>query len=181
MSSLNIPTQFPVFTIGHSTRTQEKFLALLNQHEIDMLVDIRTIPRSRHNPQFNREIFGTFLSNHRITYLHRDGLGGLRKMNKNSLNNALKNRSFRAYADYMGTDGFQRHFTELVQETYTHRPCLMCAELLPWRCHRWLLADAFHLVGIKVTHIVDETHTQPHTPHPHLKTDLFGRMVYQNG
>jgi uncharacterized protein (DUF488 family) len=151
-----------IFTIGHSTRALEEFVALLKAHEVGQLVDIRTIPRSRHNPQFNRDILPTVLRNARIGYRHMKGLGGLRHPRKDSLNAGWRNASFRGFADYMQTAEFEMNLKKLIELTRKKQVVIMCAEAVPWRCHRSLIADALSIRDISVEHILSRTRRQPH-------------------
>lgn len=152
-----------VLTIGHSTRTIEEFLRLLQAHEVNAVADIRTIPRSRHNPQFNSDSLPASLKKAGIDYHHMAGLGGLRKTTVASINTGWRNASFRGFADYMQTPEFERALEELVKLANHHRVALMCAEAVPWRCHRSLVADALSVRGIPVEHITSATRRQPHT------------------
>lgn len=152
-----------VFTVGHSTRPIEKFLALLAEHHIARLVDVRTVPRSRHNPQFNRDLLPPALERAGISYTHLQALGGLRHARKDSPNTAWENASFRGYADYMMTPEFDRALEELIALAGRERIAIMCAEAVPWRCHRSLIADALTARGVPVTHILGPGRAQPHS------------------
>ena len=151
-----------LFTLGHSTRPIDDFLALLAEHRIARLVDVRTVPRSRHNPQFNIDLLPPALERAGIAYTHKAALGGLRHARKDSPNTAWNNASFRGYADYMLTPDFDRAIDELIALADRERIAIMCAEAVPWRCHRSLIADALTARGIKVTHILGAGRTQPH-------------------
>ena len=151
-----------LFTLGHSTRPINDFLALLKEHGIARLVDVRTVPRSRHNPQFNIDSLPQSLERAGIAYTHLVALGGLRHTRKDSPNTAWKNASFRGYADYMRTPEFDRALDDLIALAARERIAIMCAEAVPWRCHRSLIADALTARGIKVTHIMGPARTQPH-------------------
>jgi uncharacterized protein (DUF488 family) len=159
----------PIFTIGHSTRPIEEFIALLAAHQIELLADVRTIPRSRHNPQFNRDTLPDSIRP--IDYLHMPELGGLRHARKDSTNTAWRNLSFRGFADYMETPEFEAGLTHLIEHAKTRRTAIMCAEAVPWRCHRSLIADALTARGIEVFEISSLTRTQPHkmTPFAHIE------------
>ena len=151
-----------VFTIGHSTRSIEELLALLHAHGVEWLLDVRTVPRSRHNPQFNRDTLPESLRQAGIAYRHMPELGGLRHARSDSVNMGWRNTSFRGYADYMQTSEFEAGIETLIA-TATHEPCvLMCAEAVPWRCHRSLIADALVVRGIPVKHILSVTRANPH-------------------
>src|SRR5580658_3282374 len=131
-----------LLTIGHSTHPISKFEALLNAHGVEQVVDVRTIPKSRHNPQFNREALHRSLEDAGIAYLHMPGLGGLRHPRKDSINTGWKNPSFRGYADYMQTSAFEESLGILMRAASEKVTAIMCAEAVPWRCHRSLIADA---------------------------------------
>jgi uncharacterized protein (DUF488 family) len=155
-------TTHPVFTIGHSTHPLDLFVSILRSFDIDLVVDIRTVPRSRHNPQFNKETLPAGLARHGIGYLHMAGLGGLRKARPDSLNQGWHNASFRGFADYMQTVEFRSNLNELIDMRVEHDLVLMCAEVLPWRCHRSLVADALLVRGVQVHHILKEGKDQEH-------------------
>ena len=140
-------------TIGHSTRPTEEFIAILQAHTIGQVVDIRTIPRSRTNPQFNRESLPLSLSAVGILYQHMPGLGGLRKPRSDSVNTAWRNASFRGYADYMQTLEFEVSLTDLIATAAERSTVIMCAEAVHWRCHRSLVADALMARGVEVRHL----------------------------
>jgi uncharacterized protein (DUF488 family) len=155
-------TPHRVFTIGHSTRPLSLFVSILQSLGIDLVVDIRTIPRSRHNPQFNKETLPDSLARFGIGYLHVAGLGGLRKAHPDSLNRGWRNASFRGFADYMQTDEFRSNLKEFIELSADHSLVLMCAETLPWRCHRSLVADALLMRGVEVRHVFKEGVYQEH-------------------
>jgi uncharacterized protein (DUF488 family) len=155
-------TTHPVFTIGHSTRPLDLFVSILQSFGIDLVVDIRTVPRSRHNPQFNKETLPAGLTRYGLGYLHMAGLGGLRKVRPDSPNQGWRNASFRGFADYMQTVEFESSLKELIEMRVEHDLVLMCAEILPWRCHRSLVADALLVRGIQVHHIFKEGKFQEH-------------------
>jgi hypothetical protein len=141
-------------TIGHSTRSIEEFLDLLRHHGVERLVDIRTIPRSRRNPQFNTEALAKSLVREGIDYAHIKELGGLRHPRPDSINLGWRNEGFRGYADYMQTGEFDEAVSRLLQQCEGKRCAVMCAEAVPWRCHRSLLSDALVARGIGVEHIL---------------------------
>lgn len=149
-------------TVGHSTRTLDELVALLRAFEVSVLVDIRTIPKSRHNPQFNAEALRARLRSRRIRYVHLSELGGLRRARKDSPNTAWRNASFRGYADYMMTESFEAGLAKLHALAVDRTVALMCAEAVPWRCHRSLVADALTARGAHVEHIMSATHSTPH-------------------
>ncbi len=152
-----------IFTIGHSTKTLDELIHILQAHSVKMVADIRTVPRSRHNPQFNRETLPESLNSYSIDYKHIPGLGGLRKPRKDSTNMGWHNDSFRGFADYMQTDEFEKSLEELMNLAASIRTAMMCAEALPWRCHRSLIADALLVRGIQVEHIMSLNRTAPHS------------------
>jgi uncharacterized protein (DUF488 family) len=160
-----------IFTVGHSTRPIEDFTALLEGYEIQLLVDVRTVPRSRHNPQFNRDALPASLQRAQIDYLHMPELGGLRHARKDSTNTAWRNLSFRGFADYMETPEFETGLAQLIDEARTRRTAIMCAEAVPWRCHRSLIADALVARGVEVFEISSLTRVQPHKMTPFAKIE----------
>jgi len=160
-----------IFTVGHSTHPLAEFLQLLQTYGISHLVDIRTIPRSRHNPQFNRESLPASLLSAGIGYTHIADLGGLRKTIPDSLNRAWKNESFRGYADYMQTPSFQAGIQQLLQIASNDQVAIMCAEAVPWRCHRSLVADALTVRGVAVIHILGPEKSQPHKITPFARIE----------
>lgn len=151
-----------LFTVGHSTRTLEELVGLLESFEIAVLADIRTVPRSRKNPSFNRETLPASLAAFGIRYAHLKRLGGLRRPRKDSPNTGWRNESFRGFADYTLTDDFEAGLAELRALTTEGRVTLMCAEAVPWRCHRSLVADAVTVRGGSVEHIMRESHANRH-------------------
>ncbi|MGZ8175394.1 DUF488 domain-containing protein [Methylobacter sp.] len=160
-----------VLTIGHSTRTLEEFIGLLQAHGANRVVDVRTVPRSRHNPQFNEASLPASLKNAGVGYVHMPGLGGLRHAKRDSLNPGWRNTSFRGYADYMLTPEFEQSLDELIRLANQERIVLMCAEAVPWRCHRSLIADALLVRGIRTEDIMSPTRRQIHTltPFAHVR------------
>jgi uncharacterized protein (DUF488 family) len=151
-----------VWTIGHSNRPLAELINMLQAHGVDLLADVRTVPRSRHNPQFNREALPEPLAAAGIGYLHMPALGGLRHPRKDSVNTGWRNLSFRGYADYMQTPEFSQALEELMKAAETHRVAIMCAESVPWRCHRSLIADALTARGTPVFHIMSAVRADPH-------------------
>jgi uncharacterized protein (DUF488 family) len=149
-------------TIGHSTHPIEEFIRILQAHGIRWLVDVRTIPKSRRNPQFNKESLPTSLHTAGIEYCHLPGLGGLRHPRKDSKNTGWRNASFRGYADYMQTTEFAKNLDRLMDLSSAEPTAIMCAEAVPWRCHRSLIADALVVRGIPVMEIMSATKVQPH-------------------
>ena len=143
-----------LWTIGHATRALAEALTLLGEHGIGRLVDVRTIPRSRHNPQFNRDTFPEALAAAGVAYVHVPALGGLRRPRADSTNTGWRNASFRGYADHMETTEFERSLDSLIRLARARRTAIMCAEAVPWRCHRSLIADALVARGLHVTHVL---------------------------
>ncbi len=158
-----------IFTVGHSTRTLEELGQLLKVYGIQRLVDVRTIPRSRHNPQFDRQTLSKFLRNHRINYRHMKSLGGLRRAQTDSPNLGWRNASFRGFADYMQTPEFAGALEKLIDLAKEKPTAILCAEAVPWRCHRCLIGDALLVRGFKVQNIFGPTHLKPHTLTPMAK------------
>lgn len=155
-----------VFTVGHSTLPIERFLALLAAYGIEQLADVRTVPRSRRNPQFNADALRESLATAGVAYVPLGELGGLRKPRKDSPNSGWRNESFRGYADYMQTEQFGDGLTRLVELAAERRTAIMCAEAVPWRCHRSLVADALAVRGIGVVEILSETSYRDHALTP---------------
>jgi uncharacterized protein (DUF488 family) len=151
-----------VLTVGHSTRPLAEFIALLTAHAAARLIDVRTVPRSRHNPQFDRDTLPAALAAEGIGYEHVAGLGGFRRTHPGSFNTGWRNSSFRGYADYMQTADFAEHLAELIAMAKRERIVLMCAEAVPWRCHRSLIADALVVRGLRVEEIISQTRRQVH-------------------
>ena len=160
-----------IHTVGHSTRPIDEFVRILQAHGIAQLVDVRTIPKSRHNPQFNREALDASLRAAGIEYRHMPGLGGLRHAKPDSINMAWRNASFRGYADYMQTAEFRENLDRLIELADGKRTAIMCAEAVPWRCHRSLVADALMARGIAVSEIMSETKAQPHSLTPFARVE----------
>jgi uncharacterized protein (DUF488 family) len=160
-----------VYTVGHSTRSATDFVALLAAHRIRQLGDVRTIPRSRHNPQFNSDTLAKTLDAVGIRYVHLPALGGLRRTTPQSVNLGWRNESFRGYADYMQTDAFRAAVDDLIGLASSARTAIMCAEAVPWRCHRSLIADALVVRGIEALEIVSTTLTAPHTLTPFARVE----------
>jgi uncharacterized protein (DUF488 family) len=158
-----------VMTIGHSTHTIEEFIGLLQAHGATCVVDVRTMPGSRHNPQFNKDSLPLSLKKSGLGYVHMPGLGGLRHAKPDSPNMGWRNASFRGYADYMQTPEFAQSLEELVRLSSQERIVLMCAEAVPWRCHRSLIADALLVRGIHTEDIMSAARRQVHTLTPFAK------------
>jgi uncharacterized protein (DUF488 family) len=166
-----------VFTVGHSTLELDRFIHLLQAHGVTRIIDVRTVPRSRHNPRFNRETLPEALKAAGIGYVHLPGLGGLRHARPDSPNMAWRNASFRGFADYMQTAEFAAGLAQLIGLAGQAPSALMCAEAVPWRCHRSLIADALTVRGIPVEHITSATHRQPHALTPWARVDGL-RVTY---
>jgi len=186
----NVPVQNPsdrrlltmppiVLTIGHSTRPIEEFLHLLDAHGVKRLVDIRTVPRSGHNPQFNKDSLPLALASAGIEYTHMPALGGLRRPRKNSINLGWQDAGFRGFADYMRTPEFDKALKSLIAMAGNQRLAIMCAEAVPWRCHRSLIADALLVRGLRVEEISSLRRTQPHRLNPFAH--VFGTEVTYPG
>jgi uncharacterized protein (DUF488 family) len=168
-----------IFTIGHSTRPVEEFIAILHSFKIKKVVDVRTIPRSGHNPQFNADTLKESLIEAHIGYLHMETLGGLRHAKKESPNEAWRNASFRGFADYMQTEEFEKSLEKLMLTAAKERTAIMCAEAVPWRCHRSLIADALLIRGVDVRHIMTATSDRKHTITPWAK--VSGKRITYPG
>jgi len=151
-----------IFTIGHSTRPIAEFIGLLHEHGVGRIIDIRTIPKSRHNPQFNADVLAASLRTARIRYRHLKSLGGLRHPRRDSVNLAWRNPSFRGYADYMQTPEFEAGLDRAIELAAKTPSALMCAEAVPWRCHRSLVADALVARGFRVLEIISAAEPKEH-------------------
>ncbi len=158
-----------VLTVGHSTRTLDEFIGLVQAHGATRVVDVRTVPRSRHNPQFNKASLPRPLKKAGLGYIHIPGLGGLRHTKRDSVNLGWRNASFRGYADYMQTSEFEQSLEELIRLAKKERITIMCAEAVPWRCHRSLIADALLVRGIRAEDITSPTRRQVHKLTPFAK------------
>jgi len=166
-----------VFTVGHSNRSLDAFLAILKAHAIECLADVRTIPRSRHNPQFNAESLEKTLPMAGIAYTRLPRLGGLRKPRRDSHNLGWRNTSFRGYADYMETAEFEKGLGELLTLARAKRTAIMCAEALYYRCHRSLISDALVGRGVETLHLTDARKAPAHRLTPFMKL-VDGRPTY---
>lgn len=165
-----------LFSIGHSTRTLQEFVELLLAYGIERLVDVRTLPGSKRYPQFNGETLEAQLSRFSISYRHMKSLGGLRRPRADSQNSAWRNVSFRGYADYMQTEEFSKALARLCSSAERRRICIMCAEAVPWRCHRSLIADALLVRGFETIEILGLTQNRVHKLTPWGK--IRGGRVY---
>jgi uncharacterized protein (DUF488 family) len=164
-------TEITLFTIGHSTRAIDEFIALLEAHGVRMVVDVRTVPRSRRNPQFGIDVLPASLAAAGIGYKHMESLGGLRRPQRDSPNAGWRNASFRGFADYMQTVEFEAAVEELMATAYEQPTAVMCAEAVPWRCHRSLIADALSARGASVRHIMSREKAEPHRVTPFARVE----------
>lgn len=151
-----------IYTIGHSTRSLEEFIAILKHYQIKVLADIRSMPGSRRVPQYNKENLEPALAAENIQYVHFKELGGLRPTKKDSVNTGWRNKSFRGYADYMQTPDFEDGLNALISLAASTTVAIMCAEAVPWRCHRSLVGDALLVRGFEVEDIFSEKKISPH-------------------
>ena len=152
-----------IYTIGHSTHPIDEFIGILKTHGVKRLIDVRTIPKSRHNPQFGSDALAASVREHKITYRRMADLGGLRSVRKDSVNGAWRNASFQGYADYMQTPQFNAAVDKLVEYGRHSDAAIMCAEAVPWRCHRSMIGDALVVRGVEVRDIMSATSARPHT------------------
>jgi uncharacterized protein (DUF488 family) len=160
-----------IFTVGHSTHPIDEFVDLLKAHGVEQLVDVRTVPKSRHNPQFGEDQLSQSLPENGIAYQRIAALGGLRHTTKDSVNGAWKNTSFRGYADYMQTDAFEAGLADLLALGDQKPTVIMCAEAVPWRCHRSLVGDALVVRGVEVLDIMTPKSAKPHKLTSFAKVD----------
>lgn len=164
-----------IYTVGHSTRSFDELVEILRAHGVQRLVDVRTIPRSRHNPQFNRETLSKALHHRHLNYRHIKALGGLRRASPHSINGGWQNTSFRNFADYMQTPAFEEGLEQLIELARQKPVAIMCAEAVPWRCHRSLIADALVARGYEVRDIMSTTSARPHILNPMAR--VHGRQI----
>jgi uncharacterized protein (DUF488 family) len=160
-----------IFTLGHSTLPIERFVTVLHAYGIERLADIRTIPRSRHNPQFNDTALANSLRAQHLDYVQLRALGGLRHARKDSPNTGWRNESFRGFADYMETEEFKNALSALIHRSQEKRVAIMCAEAVPWRCHRSLVADALSVRSVPVVEILSESNYRMHTLTPFAQVE----------
>src|SRR5262252_10430381 len=160
-----------VFTLGHSTLPIGSFIAVLEAYGIERLVDIRTIPRSRHNPQFNDTALAKSLKAQHLEYVHLKALGGLRRARKDSPNTGWRNEGFRGFADYMQTEEFRDALDALIRMSRERHVAIMCAEAVPWRCHRSLVADALNVRAVPVVEILSESSWRTHQLTPFARVE----------
>lgn len=166
-----------IYTIGHSTRSIDEFLSVLKHYNIEIVVDIRTIPKSRHNPQFESSNLEQELEKNGMSYVHIKELGGLRQPKKDSKNMEWRNTTFRGYADHMDTDEFRKGFEMLKKIASEHITVIMCAEAVPWRCHRNLISDALKVEGWDIIHVMTEKIADKHELTEFLRV-VDGRLNY---
>jgi len=177
-------TASTIFTIGHSTRSLSELVALLRRASVDLLVDVRSVPRSRTNPQFNADTFPSPLAAAGICYCHLASLGGLRGRRKDRMpspNTLWRNDSFRNYADYAATNAFRVGLDELTALARNHCCAIMCAEALWWRCHRRIIADYLLAQGMPVMHILGSGKVDPATITAGAQRLPDGTLVYPDG
>ena len=171
-------SQLSVWTVGHSTLAIEDFIHLLERCEIRLLADVRSFPSSRRYPQFNKDNLQTSLAANRIEYVHLPELGGRRRARPDSINMSWRNESFRGYADYMETGGFELGIAKLLDLAAQRRTAIMCAESLWWRCHRSLISDYLKVQGIEVIHISAGGKSEPH-PYTSAARIVDGELSYR--
>jgi uncharacterized protein (DUF488 family) len=162
MTAHRARSELVIFTIGHSTRSLDEFIQLLRLNKIERVIDIRAIPTSRRHPQFASEALGTALRRAAIGYTHLRSLGGFRRARPDSANLGWRNKSFRGFADYMETPEFEAGLASVVKLAEAKPSALMCAERVPWRCHRSLVADALLVRGLRVEEIVSGSRPKRH-------------------
>ena len=166
-----------LLTIGHSTHPMDEFIEMLKDHGVEEIVDVRSIPKSRHCPQFNADTLEQFLGKAKIGYTHIEKLGGHRHSRKDSINRGWRNASFMGYADYMATEEFAEGLDALARIAGVKKTAIMCAEAVPWRCHRSLIADAMCEKGWEVRDILSSKTSSEHRLTPFLKV-VDGRLTY---
>ena len=168
----------PLFTVGHSTRTIEELLALLTGHGVQTLVDVRRYPGSRRHPQFSRDALAASLEEAGIRYLHAPDLGGRRAARPDSPHTAWRVDAFRGYADYMETPAFQTALERLIRQSAETPTAILCAEAVPWRCHRRLISDALVARGVPVLHILGPGRADPHELDANARVLPGGGLLY---
>jgi uncharacterized protein (DUF488 family) len=171
----------PLFTLGHSTRSIDELLGLLAEHRIELLVDVRRFPGSRRHPQFAREALAGSLAGAGVDYLHEPDLGGRREPRPDSPNTAWRVAAFRGYADYMDSEPFAAALRRLLQRAARSRTVILCAEAVPWRCHRRLIADAATARGVEVLHILGRGRLQRHELDPKARAVAMPGAADQQG
>lgn len=170
----------PVFTIGHSTRTLEEFVELLRENGIDTLVDVRRYPGSKRYPHFGRQELPLHLTRAGISYVHEDALGGRRAPKPDSRNDVWRNAQFRGYADHMDSSEFRGALERLIDRAETRRQVIMCAEAVPWRCHRQMIADALVARGLSAQHVIQHGSIKEHVLNEHARVLGDGHLVYSS-
>jgi len=170
--------QLKLWTIGHSTRSIDEFIDALKSFEIQTLADVRSFPGSRRYPQFNKENLRASLAEKGIEYIHFPELGGRRRAKPDSLNMAWQSKTFRGYADYMETEGFQKGIERLLETARERRTAIMCAEAVWWRCHRSLISDYLKANEVEVTHTMAAGKSQPH-PFTAAASIVGGKLSYR--
>ncbi len=168
----------PIYTIGHSTRSADDFRELLESFQMELLIDVRQFPGSKRFPHFSSAGLARLLVAAGIAYRHESDLGGRRRAHGESPNGFWKNSSFRAYADYMATPAFRSALDRLVEAAANQSTAIMCAEAVPWRCHRWLISDALAARGREVIHILDLKSSKPHVLNPNARVSPEGILTY---
>ena len=167
-----------IYTLGHSTRPVEELIALLREHAVDLVVDVRRYPGSRRYPQYGRDVLAASLSAAGIAYRHEEDLGGRRRATPDSPNTYWRNAQFRGYADHLAMPAALAAVDRLAAEAPARRLALLCAEAVPWRCHRQLIADTLVSRGLEVLHIVAPGRAERHVVNPHARAEPDGRIVY---
>jgi uncharacterized protein (DUF488 family) len=167
-----------LYTVGHSTRSAPEFREILQAHGIESLVDVRQFPGSRRYPHFGSAALAASLADAGIAYCHEVNLGGRRRSRPDSANLYWHNASFRGFADYMAGSQFGAALERLIERSGQRKTAIMCAEAVPWRCHRWLISDALVSRNIDVVHILDANHSQPHVLNPQAHVDARGTLTY---
>ena len=170
-----------IYTIGHSTRELGEFLRLLAAHRVTQVVDVRRYPASRRHPQFARDALATALGEIGVGYRHEPDLGGRRSARRDSVNTAWRSAAFRGYADYMETPAFEDALARLRELARARPTAILCAEAVPWRCHRQLIADVLVARGEEVGHILGATRVEPHHLSTHAEVLPGGRLRYPAG
>ena len=167
-----------IYTVGHSTRSAAEFLAILRAHGIRRLVDVRRYPGSKRYPHFSRAALQSFLEDNGIAYVHAEAMGGRRAPRSASPNGAWRSAAFRGYADHLGSPEFQEWIERLIGWAPGADTTVMCAEAVPWRCHRQLIADALVARGVEVRNILSETRADPHELNANARVAADGSVTY---
>jgi uncharacterized protein (DUF488 family) len=167
-----------IFSIGHSTRSIDEFIGLLREHDVTVLVDVRRFPGSKRHPHFRADSLAVALAQAGIDYAHEPDLGGYRKPRPDSLHTAWRNDGFRGYADHMDTREFRAALDRLMQRARERPTAIMCAEVVPWRCHRQLISDALIALDWEVIHVLGQGETSTHRLNPHARRLEDGRLIY---